>query len=101
MIHIVYDTGDFQIEPDQYKEGDPEYPCPEEGPPPESLVMPKRGFGWQWCNTAGVRDKLGWALEEETGYDAVWQEFEHGHVLQGRSNEIFVFYDDGTWDYLG
>lgn len=99
-IHITYDDGAFQVEPDQYHEGDPEYACPEAGPPPASLVMPRRGFGWHWCNTAGVRDALGWALEEEMGYDTVWQEFEHGHALQSRLDHIFIFYDDGTWDYI-
>lgn len=99
-IHIVYDSGSFEVLPDQYEDGDPEYTCPEQGPPPDGLVMPKRGFGWHWCNTPGVRDGLGWALHEEIGYSAVWQEFERGHVLQGRLNGIFVFHDDGTWDYI-
>jgi hypothetical protein len=99
-IHIVYDDGAFQVEPDQYHEGDPEYACPEAGPPPASLVMPRRGFGWHWCNTAGVRDALGWALEEERGHNAAWQEFEHGHVFQSRLNHVFVFYEDETWDYI-
>lgn len=100
-IHILYyDSGAFQVEPDQYEEGDPEFSCPEEGPPPKTLVMPKRGFGWQWCNTPGVREGLGWALEKEIGYHAVWQKFEHGHVLQSHLNEIYVFYEDGTWDYI-
>jgi hypothetical protein len=100
IIHIVYDSGTFQIEPDEYVEGGPEYDCPEVGPPPASLVMPKRGFGWQWCNTAGVRDALGWALAEEMGYEAVEQEFERGHVFQNRTKHLFIYYDDGTWDYV-
>ena len=101
MIHILYDdTGTFQMEPDQYVEGDPEDACPEVGDAPAGLFKPVRGFNWQWCNTTGVQDALGWALEGENGYDAVWQEFEHGHVLTSRANHIFVFYEDGTWDYI-
>ncbi len=100
MIHIVYDTGTFQIEPDQYVEGDPEDACPEVGEAPAGLFKPVRGFNWQWCNTAGVQDALGWALEGEAGHDTVWQEFEHGHAFQSLANHIFVFYDDGTWDYV-
>ncbi|MFQ6100498.1 MAG: extracellular solute-binding protein [Anaerolineae bacterium] len=100
QIHIVYDIGTFQIEPDRYVEGDPEDACPDVGEAPEGLIKPVRGFNWHWCNTPGVRDALGWALEREMGYDAVWQELEHGHVLQSRLNDIFIFRDDGTWDYV-
>ncbi len=101
MIYILYDgTGTFQIEPDQYVEGDPEDACPEVGDVPAGLSKPVRGFNRQWCSTAGVRDGLGWALEEEAGYDAVWQEFDHGYVLQSRANHVFIFHDDETWDYI-
>ncbi|MDY7078631.1 MAG: hypothetical protein SXV54_17080 [Chloroflexota bacterium] len=100
MIHILYDAGSFQVEPDQYAEGDPEDACPEVGDAPEGLFKPVRGFNWHWCHTAGVRAGLGWALADEIGYDAVWQDFEHGHVLQSRGNHIFAFYGDGTWDYI-
>jgi hypothetical protein len=100
IIHFVYDTGAYQTAPNRWEENDPEQPCPEQGPPPASLVMPKRGFGWHWCYTPGVREKLGWALDEEMGYEAVWQTFEDGHVFQSRLNEIFVFYDNGTWNYI-
>lgn len=101
MIHVLYDdTGAFQVESDQYVEGDPQDACPEVGDAPAGLFKPVRGFNWQWCNTAGVRAELGWALEEEMGCDAVWQEFEHGHVLQNQTGSIFIFHDDGTWDYI-
>lgn len=100
MIHILYDDGIFQIEPDQYVEGGPEDTCPEVGDAPAGLFKPVRGFNWQWCNTAGVRDALGWALEGEAGYEAVWQEFEHGHAFRSYAEHIFVFYDDDTWDYI-
>lgn len=75
-------------------------PAAEVGNAPAGLFKPVRGFNWQWCNTASVRDGLGWALEGEAGYNTLWQEFEHGHAFQSRANHIFVFYDDGTWDYI-
>lgn len=101
VIHMLYSDGTYQFVPDQWEEGDPEYTCPEDGPPPAGLFMPQRGFGWHWCNTPGVQGRLGWALEEEKGYQAVWQNFEHGHVLHNRQDVLFVLYDDVTWDTIG
>jgi hypothetical protein len=106
VIHILYDGSvvpparTFRMVPDSYIEDDPEDACPEVGEAPEGLFKPVRGFNWQWCNIGGVRYGLGWALEEEVGCDAVWQEFEHGHVLQNRAAHIFIFYDDRTWHYI-
>ena len=101
VIHSVYGNGTYQFLLDQWEEGDPEYLCPDQGPPPAGLVMPKRGFGWHWCNTPGVQAGLGWALEEEMGYQAVWQDFAQGHVLHNRQDVLFVFFDDGTWETIG
>jgi hypothetical protein len=101
VIHVVYGNGTYQWMPDQWEEGDPEYPCPEEGPAPAGSVMPKRGFGWHWCNTPGVRAGLGWALEDEQGYQAMWQTFEHGHLLPNRQGVLFAFYSDGSWETIG
>ena len=100
-IHILYDrTGSFQTGIDLFIEGNPEDACPEIGGAPEGLFKPVRGFNWQWCRVPGVRDELGWALEKEMGYDAMYQGFEHGRVLQSRASHLFVFYDDGTWAYI-
>jgi hypothetical protein len=100
MVYILYDGGAFQAEPDRFVDGDPEDACPEIGGAPEGLFKPARGFNWQWCHTPGVRDGLGWALEEEAGHDAIWQAFERGDALQGRADHIFIFYHDGTWGYI-
>ena len=101
VIHIVYGNGTYQFVSDQWEEGAPDYLCSEQGPPPVGLVMPKRGFGWHWCNAPAVQAGLGWALEEEQGYQAVWQAFERGHLLQNRDAVLFVFFDDGTWGTIG
>jgi len=101
VIHIVYGNGTYELVVDQWEEGDPDYLCPEQGPAPTGLVMPKRGFGWHWCAAPAVRAGLGWALEEEQGYQATWQDFERGHLQLNRENVLFVFFDDGTWDTVG
>ncbi len=99
-IHILYaGTGTYAVEPDRYVEGDPEDACPEVGDAPAGLVKPVRGFNWHWCNTAGVRDQLGWGLEAEAGYEAIWQPFEQGVVFQSRAGHMFVLFANGTWAY--
>ncbi|MDY6875760.1 MAG: hypothetical protein SWK90_06105 [Chloroflexota bacterium] len=101
MIHIVYDDGTFQMELDGTVAGaEKDDYCPEVGDVPAGLFKPVRGFNWQWCNNDSVRNRLRWALEVETGYNTLWQEFEHGHVFRSLANHIFVFYDDETWGYI-
>jgi hypothetical protein len=101
VAYILFnDSGTYQVEGDLYVEGDPEDACPEIGGAPEGLFKPVRGFNRQWCYALGVRDRLGWALEPEAGYDATWQTFQHGIAIVNRGNHIFVMYDDGTWAYI-
>jgi len=102
-IYVLYlNNGTFHIMPDLYDESDPDADaCPEVGDAPEGFFKPVRGFNRHWCNTPGVRQALGWALEEEVGYDTVWQEFERGRVLQSSANRLFIFfYESGTWSYI-
>lgn len=99
--YILYDdTSTYQVEDDPFVEGDPADDCPEVGDAPEGLYKPVRGFNRQWCNVPGVRDRLGWALENEVGYGTMWQTFAHGMVVLNRGDHIFVLYDDGTWDFV-
>jgi hypothetical protein len=41
--------------------------------PPLDRQSPSEGFGKVWANAAGIRDQLGWALEDEIGYNAAIQ----------------------------
>jgi hypothetical protein len=101
QAYILFNgSGTYQIEDDPYLEGDPDDACPEVGSAPAGLFKPVRGFNRQWCYATGVRDKLGWALEPEAGYDSTWQTFQHGIAIVNRGNHIFVLYDNGTWVYI-
>jgi hypothetical protein len=57
--------------PDPYIEGEPE--TDDTILPPEGLFQPRRGFGKLWRETPGMRDRLGWALSEEIGYEMIFQ----------------------------
>jgi hypothetical protein len=41
--------------------------------PPLDRQSPSEGFGKVWANAAGIRDQLGWALDDEIGYNAAIQ----------------------------
>jgi hypothetical protein len=56
---------------DDWNEGDPE-----DDPtltPPDGLYQPVRGFGLVWRTYSEVRDRLGWAVDQEVGFDTVIQ----------------------------
>lgn len=95
-IYAIADDGTWLDFADIWQEGDPEYPCPEVGPS-TSPPSPKRGFGTVWCLNPGVRDKLGWAVEEEKGANRWVQDFDSGAMIGTDHAGIAVLYADGTW----
>ena len=42
--------------------------------PPAGLYQPIRGFGKVWRNNPEVRDRLGWAVTPEEGFETLYQE---------------------------
>jgi hypothetical protein len=56
--------------------------------PPLDREVPASGFGKVWANVPGVRDKLGWALESESGYTAKIQ----GVALTRNPRPPFAFF---------
>lgn len=74
-IVILYDEpspqwgGRWGMVDDEWAEGLPEY-----DPalvPPAGFYQPVRGFGLVW--RSGVRERLGWAIDQETGFDTAFQ----------------------------
>jgi hypothetical protein len=105
LIYVFYDGGGWEAYPEQWQDGMPEQD-PAYGPPPEGLIQPKRGFGLVWQEHASVRDRLGWALNEERQCDeAHVQPFERGlmlscthSVVPGAKIYVFALFDDSTYD---
>lgn len=56
--------------------------------PPLDREAPSSGFGKVWANAPGVRQKLGWAVDSETGYTAQVQ----GVALTRTPRPPFAFY---------
>jgi hypothetical protein len=42
--------------------------------PPPGRVQPIRGFGKLWRSQPGVRERLGWALAPEQGFNTLYQD---------------------------
>ncbi len=97
QIVVLYAGGTWTARANGWSEGDPDYSCPESAPS-ESPPTPLRGFGWVWCNVAGVRDGLGWATAAERGFGALVQVFDYGRILHTDEDESFVIYADGSWE---
>jgi hypothetical protein len=58
--------------------------------PPAGLYEPNRGFGKVWREQRGVRDALGWALEQERPETVSYQVFDQGALLS-------VMSESSTW----
>jgi len=88
---------------------------PSRGTPPSGLQAPVRGFNFIWGTRDDVFSRLGWATDQEKGFCADIQPFEHGLILRSNGSgpcqdglfnwatdpafgQVFMaVYDDGTW----
>jgi len=95
MIYVFASDGMWRKIADIWVEGMPDYSCPDV--PPAGLIKPKRGFGYAWCNTAGLKALVGWALDEEHGYTTQYQAFQGGEMLRAEDNSVYVLFRSGLW----
>jgi len=95
-VFVLFNDGVWRSYADHWQEGMPELSC--DATPPDGLYLPKRGFGLVWCSEKGVREGLGWALDEESGSWVEWQPFERGEMLiSGEGDAIYALFADGTF----
>jgi hypothetical protein len=108
QILVFYNDGKYEQYQDTWMEGQAE-----SDPlimPPSGLYQPVRGFGKLWRETAGVRDKLGWATVPELGFDSSWQQrfreslpsVAYVRIFDGRVIEIdgWGWVTGGTWKFV-
>ena len=96
-IYVLTQDGSWQAYVDTWEEGMDRYSCPDiterETPP-----TPIRGFGKVWCEQlGGPFAAIGRATDQEQGYQARWQRFEHGLIGQGINGRVYVLYEDHSW----
>jgi len=88
-IYVLREDGAYADYPDVW---DQVSPIPSQGSPPAGRLAPVRGFGYLWSSNEGVRDRLGWAVEEERGFCARVQSYERGFLA--RSTTVETCLDD-------
>jgi hypothetical protein len=80
--------------------------------PPSGKFQPERGFGKLWREEPTLRDKLGWAVTEELGYNTRYEYHAGGevnqqgtyvpasgyHLIENLTKEVFTFYE-GSWTW--
>ena len=97
LMAVLYNKGVWAPYQNTWHEGDPEHSCPDSAPA-ESPPTPIRGFGKIWCTYEPVRSELGWATDNERGYDTTVQDFEHGSIIRTDDGTTCVLYDDRQWE---
>jgi hypothetical protein len=93
-IYVLFDDGQqrgWTAHTDEWEEGKPTFDPELEAP--SGLQQPVRGFGLVWREETGVRDRLGWAVEEERGYETAVQRTSHY-----RYSDLYIrAWDGGVW----
>jgi hypothetical protein len=64
--------------------------------PPDGLYQPVRGFGLVWRQNPRVRERLGWAIDQEMGFETILQ-----HTTLFKYNSTYIRALDGNVWYLG
>jgi hypothetical protein len=97
-IYVLYadeiSSPKWETYPDEWVDGQPE--DDPELTPPEGLRQPVRGFGLVWRQSPRVRDRLGWAIDQEMGYETIVQ-----HTTLFKYNATYIRALDGNVWYLG
>ena len=71
-VAILYDSPDQQLEwfDNNWNGG----PICDLGDPPGGYYHPEGIFGYLWCQEEVVRERLGWGIASDVGYETVYQE---------------------------
>jgi hypothetical protein len=66
--------------------------------PPDGMYEPEGKFGKVWHENATVREKLGWAVEEEQSLPMAQEVFERGFMFwREDTRQIYVLHSEGVW----
>lgn len=95
LILVFYNDGGYEQYEDTWTDAEPES---DPGmTPPAGLYQPTRGFGKLWRERPNVRDRLGWALAPEQGFDSAWQQ----RIVESIPGVAFVRTLDGKIIEIG
>jgi len=94
-IYVIASDNTWRKIVDTWVEGMPQFSCPDELP--AGLVKPRRGFGYAWCNVAGLKVLLGWGLEVEHGFTTQFQAFQGSEMMRAEDTSVYVLLHSGWW----
>jgi hypothetical protein len=80
----------WSVYDDTFKDGQPERD--ESLTPPQAMSQPVRGFGLVWRGQAQVKDRLGWAVDSEQGFNSIFQRDTSATIItyiQGRTGAVY------------
>jgi hypothetical protein len=93
-IYVLFDDAQgyrWSAYEDEWDEGEPSLDPDIE--PPAGLQQPVRGFGLLWRENPTVRERLGWAVDQERGYQTAVQRSSHY-----RYSDLYIrAVDGGVW----
>jgi hypothetical protein len=93
-MYVLFDDGqspEWKAYRDEWDESDPTLDPNLD--PPTGLQQPVRGFGLLWREESGIRERLGWAIDEEHGYETALQRTSHY-----KYSDLYIrAFDGGVW----
>ena len=96
-IYVLRNGSSWSTYPNTWTSGEDDLPCDAA----RSYGYPAMGFGELWCTDHEVYESLGPPLNREIPRDgAKWQPFDNGETFQAPAGEIFIVYDDQTWEIV-
>lgn len=106
LIYVLFDDAGhprWSAYEDKWDEGEPTMD-PEIEPPPD-LQQPVRGFGFLWREESTLRQRLGWAVDEERGYQTAVQRTSHyrysDHYIRAADGGVWKLRPNGSeWTHL-
>jgi hypothetical protein len=94
IIYVLFDDGGYprwRAYADEWEDGD--LVSDPDIYPPSGYYQPVRGFGLVWRQDPTVRDRLGWAVDEEQAYRTAIQRTSHA-----RYSDLYIrALDGGVW----
>jgi uncharacterized protein with LGFP repeats len=97
QVHVLEAGGRYTAYQSTWEEREGDYSCPQLAEP-RTPPTPRRHIGQVWCDElGGPGAAIGWATADQEDYRAHWQLFERGMMWQGLDGQVYVFYEDGTW----
>ena len=97
-IFVLYGDGSnpaWEFFPDRYIEGEQ---LKTDLTIPTGFFIPQRGFGKLWLGNTDVRDRLGWGVLPEQGYQAQLQSdsVTNTRYITGADGQVYALWDGQT-----